>query len=382
MVGALNGPTRHVLLAGGGHAHAVALRLLSEKPANPSIQLTVVSPTTQNMYSGALPGVIAGHWPATAIGVNIPALCAAAGATFRNDAVYGINPDERTATLASGETLSFDHMSLDIGSLIRPLNIPDPDELIVPIRPIGHFLSRWNEALETMSNGTAPPAVMIVGAGLAGIEVCLAIHYRLIREFPNPPRVFLVDARNEIAATSHPALRKKLYRALRRAGIECLTETRLEACTGGKAILNNGQSVSVALIVNCAGSAPHAWVTDTGLNTVNGRVEVDECLRSTSHPDIWAAGDTCFFRAHPLEPAGVFAVRAGPVIADNIRRFSIGEPLSAFHPQSDYLKLVSLGRRSAIAEKFGFTLEGGWVWSLKKSIDFSFLRAHDLSSRD
>lgn len=382
MVGALSGPERHVLLAGGGHAHAVALKLLSEKPAESSLQLTVVSPTTHNMYSGALPGVIAGHWPAEAIGVDLPAVCKAAGATFRRDAVTGLNPERRTATLASGETLSFDLMSLDIGSLIRPLNIPDPDGLITPIRPIDSFLTSWNKALEDISTGKAPPAVMVVGAGLAGIEVCLSIHYRLTEQLPQPPRVFLVDAQSEIAATSHPALRRKLHRALQRAGVECLTGTRIEASESGTTILNDGRSFDIALAVNCAGSDPHAWIAETGLNTVNGRIEVDEYLRSTSHPDIWAAGDTSFFRPHPLEPAGVFAVRAGPVIADNIRHFSRGEPLSAFHPQSDYLKLVSLGRRNAIAEKFGFTLEGGWIWNLKKSIDFSFLRAHDFSSRD
>ena len=381
MVGALTGTVRHVLLAGGGHAHAVALRRLSEKPAGGSLQLTVVNPATHNMYSGALPGVIAGHWPADAIGVDIRALCEAAGATFRQDALAGIDPDGRKARLASGEAISFDLLSLDIGSLIRPLSIPDPDGLIVPIRPIGDFLTRWETALSDMQSGRAPPVVMVIGAGLAGIEVCLAIRYRLSQDLPQPAKVFLIDAQSSIAATSHPALRKKLHHALQRAGVTCLTETRLESCKSGTVTLSDGQSAEVALIVNCAGSAPHAWIAETGLNTVNGRVEVDECLRSTSHPDIWAAGDTSYFRAHPLEPAGVFAVRAGPVIAENITRFARGEPLSAFHPQSDYLKLVSLGRRRAIAEKFGITLEAGWVWKLKKSIDFSFLRAHDFSAR-
>jgi selenide,water dikinase len=70
------------------------------------------------------------------------------------------------------------------------------------------------------------------------------------------------------------------------------------------------------------------------------------------------------------------------VIAENIRRIASGAPLSEFHPQSDYLKLVSLGEKRAVAEKYGLSIEGRWVWHLKKSIDFSFLRAHRLTTRD
>ena len=380
MVGTLTGPQRHILLAGGGHAHAVALKRLSLKPAGPSVRITVVNPSPRNMYSGALPGVIAGHWPADAIGVDVPALCSATGATFTESTIVALDPDRRTAHLASGETLSFDLLSLDIGSTIRTLNIPAPEGKIVPIRPISGFLSIWETFLADMATQAPPPAVMVVGAGLAGIEVCLAVRYRLAQLHPVPSRLYLLDANDQIATTSHPSLRHKLQRALQRAGVTCLLGRRLVSLQDGKAQLSDGQAVDTSLVVNCAGSAPHAWISETGIKTIAGRVEVDAKLQSTSHPHIWAAGDTSFFRPHPLEPAGVFAVRAGPVIAENIRRFSDGEQLTDFHPQSDYLKLVSLGGRRGVAEKFGLTLEGGWIWNLKKSIDFSFLDAHNLTA--
>lgn len=380
MVGALTQTEQHILLAGGGHAHAVALRHLIQKPPSPSVRISVVNPGPRNMYSGALPGVIAGHWPAEAIGVAVQAICEAADVTFIQDSVSGIDPDRRIVRLASGGEMSFDLLGLDIGSLIRPLNVPDPDLLIVPIRPIGAFLNRWNESVTEMIAGRVEPAVMVAGAGLAGVEVCLAISHRLNSVLPKPPKIFLVDAQEEIATTSHPSLRRRLNAALQRAGVTCLLGNRIEVCEDGMAHLSGGQSVAVSLIVNCAGSAPHGWLTETGLATANGRVEVDECLCSTSHPHVWAAGDTSFFKTHKLEPAGVFAVRAGPVIAENIRRYARGKALTVFRPQADYLKLVSLGEQRAIAEKYGVTFEGNWVWNLKKSIDFSFLRAHDFTA--
>lgn len=381
-MGALTAQTRHILLAGGGHAHAVALRLLSERPPKTPLRLTVVAPDTQNLYSGALPGVIAGHWPVDAIGVPLQPLCKAAGARFVQDAVIALDADKRIARLASGEDIVFDTLSLDIGSGIRQLGIPDPDEMAVPIRPIKTFLSRWQDAIQQMESGAVPPTVVIIGAGLAGIEVCLAIRHRLQTALTKPARIYLVDASDEIAAANHPALRRTLATALTRAGVEVLSGTRLTACKNGAAELSSGARIPAALVVNCAGSAPYPWVSETGLKTECGRVEVDACLRSTSHPHVWAAGDTSHFKPHPLEPAGVFAVRAGPVITENIRHLARGEPLTEFHPQSDYLKLVSLGGKRAVAEKYGLTVTGGWVWRLKKSIDFSFLSAHRLTTGD
>jgi len=381
-VGALSGQPHHILLAGGGHAHAVALRLLSQTPPKAPVRLTVIAPDTRNLYSGALPGVIAGHWDVNAIGVPLQPLCEAAGADYVQDAVTALDPDKQIAELASGEKIAFDTLSLDIGSAIRQLAIPDSGETVVPIRPIETFLSRWQDAIQRMEAGSVPPTVVVIGAGLAGIEVCLAIHHRLQTVLTEPARICLVDANEAIATASHPTLRHKLEKALSRAGIEVVTGTRLTACENGVVELSSGDRISAALVVNCTGSAPYPWLAETRLKTERGRVVIDACLRSTSHPHVWAAGDTSHFQPHPLEPAGVFAVRAGPVIAENIRRIANGVPLSEFHPQSDYLKLVSLGEKRAVAEKYGLSVEGRWVWHLKKSIDFSFLRAHRLTARD
>ncbi|MEO1966951.1 FAD-dependent oxidoreductase [Hyphomonas sp.] len=381
-MGALTARDRHVLLAGGGHAHAVALRRLAKKPLAPDVRLTLVAPSTQNLYSGALPGVIAGHWTADAIGVPLEPLCAAAGISFVQDSITSIDAGANTVQLASGNTLSFDLASLDVGSGIRPLEIAGSRNGLVPIRPISPFLLKWQDAIDSIRGSDTPPSIVVIGAGLAGIEVVLAIKFRLTQLGVPDAKVHLVDAGNEIASGNSLALRRKLHRALDRANITLWLNARVRSVDAGIVCLSTGETLEAALAVNCAGSAPHDWIGESALSTVQGRVEVDPCLRSTSHTNIWAAGDTSYFKASPLEPAGVFAVRAGPVIAENIQRWSQDQPLTHFNPQSDYLKLVSLGEQKAVAEKFGITLEGGWVWKLKKWIDFSFLRQHSLPARD
>ena len=381
-MGALTGRSHHVLLAGGGHAHAVALRHLAKKPPSPGVTLTLVAPSTHNLYSGALPGVIAGHWTADAIGVPLEPLCAAAGVSFVQDSITSIDAGANTVHLASGNTLSFDLASLDVGSGIRRLDIAGSDDRLVPIRPIEPFLLKWQKTIDKARGADTPPSIVVVGAGLAGIEVALAIKFRLEEEgFPDA-RVHLVDAGSSIASSNSPTLRRKLKRALDRANITLCLHARVQSIDAGSVSLSTGETLKSALVVNCAGSAPHGWIGESALATTQGRIDVDPCLRSTSHPNVWAAGDTSYFTADPLEPAGVFAVRAGPVIAENIRRWSQEFPLTQFDPQSDYLKLVSLGEKKAIAEKFGITVEGGWVWKPKKAIDFSFLREHSLPARN
>ena len=380
MVGTLTGKTRHILLAGGGHAHAVALRQLAKQPRGPSLKLTLVAPSTHNLYSGALPGVIAGHWTADAIGVPLLPLCDAAGVTFVQDRITSIDPEARTAQLESGKSISFDLASLDVGSGIRTLDASDTEGRIIAIRPIGPFLQKWKQTIDDIKAGNAPPSIVVVGGGLAGIEVALAIQYRLKQEGLSNAKVHLVDAGERLASSSANGLRRHLANALKRESIGFQLATRLISADSGRAVLSTGEVLDCALIVNCAGSSAHAWLEASDLKTVGGRVEVDSSLRSTSHPHIWAAGDTSHFKAKPLEPAGVFAVRAGPVIGENIRRWGRDEPLTEFHPQSDYLKLVSLGKKRAVAEKFGIAIQGGWVWNLKKSIDFSFLREHTLTT--
>ena len=293
-----------------------------------------------------------------------------------------IAPEARIAYLSSGEEIHFDLMSLDVGSGVRELNTPGGEEIIVPIRPIAPFLERWNAYLDSLRTSKTPQTIFIIGAGLAGIEVSLALVHRIREKGIQAPHAFLVDRGPMVAESTSPALRRRLNRALKNAGVTSLLQTQLTEISKDAVTLSSGKTLRADFIVNCAGSAPHSWIEQTGIQTANGRIEVDEHLRSTSHPHIWAAGDTAYFKPKPLEPAGVFAVRAGPVIAENIRRYSRDTEPTAFHPQSDYLKLVSLGKCRAIAEKFGITMEGRWIWNLKKSIDFSFLRQHSLPPRN
>ncbi|MCA8900162.1 MAG: FAD-dependent oxidoreductase [Hyphomonas sp.] len=381
----MTGARRRVLLAGGGHAHIVALRHLVPRPLN-QCDLTLISPNALTWYSGALPGAIAGHWPASTITTDVAALARAAGAEFVEGNIDAIDAGGQAVSVG-GKRLPYDLLLLDIGSASRDLPHLSAMPEFLNVRPIPDFVASVESALGAIARGEAPAQAVILGGGLGGIELAFALHYRLTKSSAaTTPKVTLIEAGDEIAGGASPALRQALMAALARKGIHVRTGTRATGFDARKLVLSDGSDIGTGLVVNATGAAAHRFLADSDLATVSGFVAVDTCLRARFHPEIWASGDTAWFESQPLPAAGVYAVRQGPHLAENLHRWQAGEPLQEFHPQTDYLKLVSLGGREAIAEKAGLALSlpgaRTLLWHLKKSIDFGFLAANRRAAGD
>lgn len=363
-----------VLLIGGGHSHVVALRHLARNPI-PGLDLHLVSPDPTTSYSGLLPGHVAGHWPRNTLEIPLEPLCNAAGATLHITQVTQLNPSKRTALFSDGRQFAFDHASLDIGAIAA---IDGPESLRtlgVPVKPLGMFADRWMQFVVDVQSHTLPPHVAIVGAGTAGIELALSMKYHLDKiPVRQPVCVSLIERSDCILPGGSNSLRRQLSRALTETGIVIKTGLFVTASAADSLILNSGETVPSCFTALASGARPYPWLAETGLATHEGFVVVDETLRSISHPTIFACGDTAHLGFDPRPKAGVYAVRQGPVLAEQIIRLAKGEALTTYRPQSDYLKLISLGRRRALAGKWGLTLNLPGLWSLKRHIDLKFMK--------
>ncbi len=369
--------TRDLVLIGGGHAHALVLKMWGMRKL-PGARLTLVDPNAATAYTGMLPGYVAGHYTREDLDIDLVRLARFARARIILDPVTGIDPDARRISIEGRTPIRYDVASLDVGATGRVPDIEGFTAHVATAKPLGAFADRWQAFIEQVRAGEATTSVAVIGAGAAGVELALAADHRL-KSLGYEPDVTLVEARDQIAPELASGARGTLKTALDRSGITIRTEAEIRAIDGKGLTLSDGR-VDAAFKIGTAGVEPWPWVSETGLALNNGFVRVDNHLRSLSHPALFAAGDCAHYDAHPRPKAGVYAVRAAPVLVENLRAVLQGQtPPKRFKPQRDYLKLISTGEQAAVAEKHGLAFHASFLWRWKDGIDQAFMeRLRDL----
>lgn len=355
-----------VVLIGGGHTHALVLRMFGMDPL-PGVRLTVINPDPAAPYTGMLPGHIAGHYTQAEMMIDLVSLARFAGARVILDRATGIDRVGKRVILAGRAPLAYDLCSIDIGIASDLPEVPGFGAHATSAKPLGAYAERW-EAF--VAQGLPAPRLVIVGAGIGGVELALASAHRL-RAAGAAPQITLVTrgaALPHIGATA----RATLLRELAAQGITLLDAATPGAIAADAVTLGDGRILPADFTLSVAGARPQGWLGQTGLELHEGFVTVAPTLQS-SDPAIFAAGDCAHLAFAPRPKAGVYAVRAAPVLNHNLRAALTGQPLQGFRPQRDYLKLVSLGDKRALADKFGLGGGGAWLWRLKDRIDRKFM---------
>ena len=363
---------RRLLLIGGGHSHVEVLRqqaLASE----PGVDLTLVSPAPLTPYSGMLPGLVAGLYDINETHIALGPLAAAAGARLVESRVVGLDLDARFAALAQGCSVPFDTVSLDIGS-VPAAPMPGAQEHAVGVKPVDQFLQVWDATIAAARGGRVG-SLAVVGGGAGGIEILLAMQARLAATTGAAvPRFALMTDLPHLLPRHAPAVRRRVQRILAARGITVHFDARAVAIEPGAVVVRDGRRIAADRIVLATSAAAAGWLAESGLACdAAGFVTVDEHLRSPSHPFVFAAGDCASQQGQAYPKSGLYAVRQGPVLADNLRRHLRGEALTAFRPQRTALALLATGDGRAIMSWSRFAAEGAWVWRWKDAIDRRFM---------
>ena len=358
---------RDLVLIGGGHTHALVARMWAMKPLA-GVRLTLINPDPVAPYTGMLPGLIAGHYQRADIMIDLVRLARFAGARLILDRAIGIDRDAQTVILQGRPPLPYDLASIDIGITSDLPDLAGFGDFTRSAKPLGDYARAW----ETFVARALPaPRVVVIGGGIGGVELALASAHRL-RATGAAPRVTLVDRGAQLLAQMAPASRAGLMAALKAYQVEVLSNLSPMRAEAGAVVLSDGRKIASDFTLTVAGARPQAWVQSTGLTLTDGFVAVDAHLRA-SDPLIFAAGDCAHLTHAPRPKAGVYAVRAAPVLLANLRATLTGDALQSFQPQRDYLKLISLGDRSALADKWGLRSGGAWLWRMKDRIDRRFM---------
>ncbi len=374
---------KDVVLLGAGHSHVTVLRMFGMKPI-PGVRLTLISREVHTPYSGMLPGLIAGHYGFDDAHIDTGPLARFAGARLYQDEVIDLDLAGRRVICRSRPPVPYDLLSLNIGSTPNTAGVPGASEHAIPVKPIDGFLRRF-EALQTRvlaRKGRA--AVALVGAGAGGVELLLAAEHRLRHAVRHAgfdasglSFVLVSDVPN-ILPSFPAAFRARFHSILAARGIAVVTGAPVTAVETGRLMLAGYGPLAADEILWTTQAAPARWLAKAGLPLdPRGFLKVDSMLRVIGQDDVFAAGDTIAFSDRELPKSGVYAVRAGPALADNIRRTLTGRSLRRFKPQREALYLVSTGERHAVGTRNGVVVEGAWVWRWKDWIDRRFMRKYN-----
>lgn len=370
------GEPPHVVLAGAGHAHVIAMRHLAKAPL--AARVTVVTREILTPYSGMLPGVIAGHYAARDAMIDTRPLARALGATLIGAEIIGLDASARRLRLASGATLDYDVLSLDIGSRPNTAETPGAARHATPVKPIDGLLARFTEIERRFVARGHSGRIAVVGGGAGGVELAFAVNHRL-RQLARDGagvRVSVVAGAHGLLAGFPAGFRRRAQHALTSRRIDVVAGRRVIAVEAGALMLEGGASLEVDEVLWTTQAAAASWLARSGLAVDDGGfVRIDASLRSISHPEIFAAGDIACFEPQPLPKSGVYAVRQGPVLAANLRAALGSHAHAAFRPQANVLYLLSTGDRHAIATRNGLSLCGKGFWYLKDWIDRRFVDA-------
>ncbi len=360
--------TRDLVLIGGGHTHALLLHRWAMH-ALPGVRLTLINPDPVAPYTGMLPGYIAGHYAREGLDIDLVRLSRRAGARLVLGKATGLDRAARLVHVAGRPPIAYDLAAIDIGITSDLPMIPGYAEHAVSAKPLGTYAQRWEDWCARLARGEVAPSIAVIGGGVAGVELALAMAHRLRGQ---AARITIVQS-GALLPNIGAQARARLIGHLKRAAVTIVDHAQVTEVTHAGITLADGTQVAASLVLGAAGSRPQDWLQDTGLDLTQGFITVDPYLRSITDPAIFAVGD-CAHMAHaPRAKAGVYAVRQAPYLFDNLRAaLGVGR-LRAYQPQRDYLKLVSLGGKTALADKWSLPLEGGWLWGLKDRIDAKFM---------
>ena len=368
---------RRLVLLGAGHAH---LHVIAHAAALARRGATIVVVAPDDFwYSGLATGVLAGQYEPALDVVDVGALLARAGGRFVRDEAVAVDPAAHRVGLASGETLPYDLLSLDVGSEVPVDALPGGAPHALPVKPLSNLV-RLRRALEARWAGGQDARVVVIGGGSSGVEVAAAIQQLGVRRGGSVEVTLLADTDRLLPAIRRgPALRAA--RELGRRGVRCVTGTRVTSIEADHVRTATGAAYPFDLLVLATGLVPAPVLRHGGLGIDGaGALIVDATLRSVLHPEVFGAGDCIAFEGRALPHIGVHAVKQAPVLLHNLLAALDGGLPRRYRPQRRALLILNLGDGTGLVSWGALAWRGRGAFWLKDRIDRRWLSSVRLAS--
>lgn len=372
---------KELVLVGAGHAHLEVLRQFCRRPP-PGASITLVSPDRYLYFAPMFSAVVAGLYRSDAIRIDMLEWARRVNARFLPSAVESLDLPAHTLHLVGGEKVPFDILSLNSGLLPRQQGIPHISRHVVPVRPFSQFLKQWDVVRQEVAETKGRFRIAVVGGGLGGVELVLALQYRLRQDLlargDHPSRLewMLLTEGPEILLELPVSARQRFVRILHQRGIRILVKHAVMEIRSDSLLAKHQPEINADAILWAVTPEGPEWITRSSLVVdERGCVRVGPDLQSVSHHGVFVAGDLAAL-PKVVSKSVVYPVQQGGVLAKNLLAAVLEKTPYHYRPRAPRVKRIATGDRNAIAVFGGVAVEGGWVWRLKDLLDRRFLRRY------
>lgn len=371
--------SKNLVLVGGGHSHAIALKQWSKQPLS-NVKITLISDVENTPYSGMLPGYVAGFYSYEETHINLNHLAEIAGITLIIDKAIKLDLDNNQIICQKHHSVSFDYLSLDIGSTPKSDSVPGAAKYAIAAKPVPIFLDAWHQLLQIATDNTLLPLkITIVGGGAGGIELAFNMHSRLKKirgkNFFKNTKIALIHRSKTLLSRHNKKISQLVTKLLKEKGIQLYLDTEVIEIKPQQIICKSSKILDTNYTFWVTQADSPQWIKNSALTLDNDSfVLVNNNLQSVSHSHIFATGDIATIENYPRPKAGVFAVRQGKPLYNNWQNIIEKQLLQPYIPQEKYLALIGTGDKKAIASWGNFSWHSSLLWYLKDYIDRQFMK--------
>jgi len=363
---------KKLILVGGGHAHMLTLQNL-QKLTEKGHEVTVIAQSRYHYYSGMGPGLLGREYRPEDVRFDTRKTVESRGCTFIQNKASDINHESKHVILESGEKVSYDVLSLNVGSQVDTEIVIGNNKNLFTVKPIEN-LHQAGLIIEKLAL-KKPVQVAVVGGGASAAEISGNVT-SLSRKFcKNPVEVTVFTGKN-FMKTFPQSIQKRVVKILQRKGVEIDSSGYVDSIKDNRVVLDSGRSTKAEVIFLATGVRAPDMIQKAGIPTgPEGGMLVNRYLQSEKYPEIFGGGDCIYFSAHPLDKVGVYAVRENPVLFHNIEVALNGGKFRSFTPQESYLMIFNLGGKIGVFQKGMITFSGKPAFLIKDYIDRKFIKS-------
>ncbi|MDQ3627990.1 MAG: NAD(P)/FAD-dependent oxidoreductase [Actinomycetota bacterium] len=363
----------HVVVIGGGFAGLQTVRSLKRA----DVDVTLVDRHVYNTFQPLLYQVATAALNAGDITYFLRSARARQdNLRFRKGAVTAVDPQRRTVTLDSGDTVSYDYLVIGTGVTTNWFGVPGAAENAMAMYTRKQALVVRDRLFTVVEEAAAQGQprdlrFVVVGGGATGVEMAGALaemrNNAMARTYPELERdrvhITLVEMGPHVLAPFAPKLRDYAARELGKRDVDLRLSTSVSEVRPDAVVVDDDEVVPADMVVWATGVTAHEVVSTWGLpQGRGGRILVEEDLRVHGFDEVFALGDIAVSADKPLAQLAQPAIQGGKHAAKQIRRLVAGEPTMAFRYR-DKGTMATIGSRAAVAEITHFPkLKGFLAW--------------------